>query len=112
MKKIIISLLLLIPFMVKADIDKRDATIINCNDDRYTVNFYTTKGEVVSNNKSHMYDDPKIYLMDIKNGYYKSDIGFIPFDVKVELEPYEVTHFYMKCTIEDMDDFADKYREE
>mgnify|MGYP003292438384 CR=1 FL=1 len=85
----------------KTDVNKRDATVINCNDKRYTVKFYTTQGELVKRNEE--YDDAKIYLMDIKNGYYKSDIGYTPFDVKLTVQPGEVVHFYMKCTIEDVD---------
>lgn len=87
----------------ETDVRKRDATVVNCNDTRYTVKFYTTQGELVKRDVDDQFDDAKIYLMDIKNGYYKSDIGYVPFDVKLVMQPGEVVHFYMKCTIEDVD---------
>ena len=39
----------------------------------------------------------------VKVALNKSDIGYTPFDVKLTLQPGEVVHFYMKCTIEDVD---------
>ena len=42
-------------------------------------------------------------MMDIKNGYSKSDVGYVPFLIKLSVQPHEVKHFYMKCTIEDLD---------
>ena len=70
---------------LEAKIDGRDATIINHNDDRYTVKFYTTDGEMVVNARNNCLDDPKVYLMDMKNGYSKSDTGYIPFIVKLDV---------------------------
>ncbi|MBE5936167.1 MAG: glycogen debranching protein [Lachnospiraceae bacterium] len=89
---------------LEAEINGRDATIVNHNDDRYTVKFYTTDGDLVINSRNNCLDDPKVYLMDMKNGYTKSDIGYIPFIVKLNVKPHEVKHFYVKCTIEDIDD--------
>ena len=88
----------------KTDVSKRDATVVNCNDTRYTVKFYTTQGELKERSGHNQFDNAKIYLMDIKNGYCQSDIGYTPFDIKLVIKPHENVHFYMKCTIEDVDD--------
>ena len=89
---------------LKADVSKRDATVVNCNDTRYTVKFYTTQGELIQRSGHNQFDSSKVYLMDMRNGYCKSDIGYTPFDIKLEINPYENVHFYVKCTIEDVDD--------
>lgn len=72
------------------------------------ISFYTSEGEYVDRSTfpvsmavpSHTIEKNEFYRIDNRTGFLGVDNHYMPYDIKVDLEPMEKKKFYITCTIE------------
>lgn len=65
---------------------------------------------------NYLIEENQVYPIDNRTGFLGVDNHITPYDVVVELAPYEKKRFYVKCTVEELDDkdgfvIAKEYRQ-
>lgn len=84
-----------------SSLDGNVITIHNNNDDRYCVKIYSDAG-VINSSENLIIDDLR-YAIDERNGFTGSDIVYTPYDISVCIKEKTRFLFYIKCTIEELD---------
>lgn len=87
---------------LSCEVDGNLITVVNNNDNRYTVQCICSAGEVVK--RDDVYIEGLCYSIDKRNGFDGSDCLYTPVEIRVPLKKNQNMEFYLKCTIEDMDD--------
>ncbi|HAX73477.1 MAG TPA: glycogen debranching protein [Firmicutes bacterium] len=89
-----------------------------------TISFLSSEGTYVSRalrptsmaTPNYLIEENHYYEFDNRNGGRGLDNHYTPYDVVVELNPFEVKKFYVKCTVEALDEkdgfeIVEEYRE-
>lgn len=89
-----------------------------------TIKFYASEGEyydraqkpVSMATPNYLIEENQVYPIDVRTGFLGVDNHITPYDVVVTLAPYEKKRFYIKCTVEELDDkdgflIAEQYRQ-
>ncbi|WP_163192936.1 amylo-alpha-1,6-glucosidase [Clostridium thermarum] len=87
------------------------------------ISFYSSEGTYVSRTlrprsmatPNYLIEENHYYEFDNRNGSLGLDNHYTPYDIQIELKPYERKKFYIKCTVEELDDkdgftIAEEYR--
>lgn len=53
---------------------------------------------------NYLIEENHFYMIDHRTGFLGVDNHYTPYEVQLELEPYEKKKFYVKCTIEGLND--------
>lgn len=77
-------------------------------DQQYTITFYASEGEYLDRNTfpvsmatpNYIIEENQVYMIDQRNGFLGVDNHYTPYDVVVNLKPFEEKKFYLTCTIE------------
>lgn len=88
------------------------------------IKFYSSQGQYFDRREyetsmatpNYLIEENEVYLIDNRNGFLGVDNHFTPYEVRVDVKPYEKKKFYIKCTLEELDEkdgfcIADEYRE-
>ena len=88
-----------------------------------SIKFYASEGKyydralkpVSMATPNYLIEENQVYPIDNRTGFLGVDNHITPYDVLVTVKPYETKKFYVKCTIEDLDEkdgftIADDYR--
>src|SRR5471030_2317210 len=67
-------------------------------------------------NSNPLIEENHYYEFENRNGTVGLDNHYTPYDIEINLEPFETKKFYLKCTIEEMNDkdgfeIVDEYKE-
>ena len=77
-----------------------------------TIDFYTSEGVYYDRGliptsmatPNYLIEENHFYMIDHRTGFLGVDNHYTPYEVQLELEPYEKKKFYVKCTIEGFND--------
>lgn len=77
-----------------------------------TIKFYASEGRyydraskpVSMATPNYLIEENQVYPIDNRTGFLGVDNHITPYDVVVTLAPYEKKRFYVKCTVEELDD--------
>lgn len=91
--------------------DKKLSLVPEKNKD-ITIDFYTSDGTYYDRNliptsmatPNYLIEENHFYMIDHRTGFLGVDNHYTPYEVQLELEPYEKKKFYVKCTIEGLND--------
>ena len=76
------------------------------------ISFYSSEGSYISRalrptsmaTPNYLIEENHYYEFDNRNGSLGLDNHYTPYDIQVELKPHETKRFYIKCTVEELDD--------
>ncbi|WP_167958681.1 amylo-alpha-1,6-glucosidase [Anaerosporobacter faecicola] len=104
--------------------DKKYLALIPEENREITIGFYASEGTYYDRSQkpvsmatpNYLIEENQVYPIDQRTGFLGVDNHITPYDVIVTLAPYETKRFYLKCTIEIMDDkdgfdIAEEYRD-
>lgn len=83
------------------------------NNEQIIISFLSSSGEFKDRNfikRSNsigintLFEEKHYYEFENRNGAIGLDSHYTPYDIEVNLEPFEIRKFYMKCTIEQLTD--------
>lgn len=77
-----------------------------------TISFYCSNGEyydrklipVSMATPNYLIEENHFYKIDNRTGFLGVDNHFTPYEIKIELKPFEKKKFYVKCTTEELND--------
>lgn len=77
-----------------------------------TISFLASEGDFISRAlrptsmaaPDYLLEENHYYEFDNRNGSLGLDNHYTPYDIQVDLQPFENRKFYMKCTVENLDD--------
>lgn len=99
-------------------------TLIPKENEEVSIKFYASEGSyydrackpVSMATPNYLIEENQVYPIDNRTGFLGVDNHITPYDVLVTLAPFEKKRFYVKCTVEELDDkdgfaIADEYRQ-
>lgn len=99
-------------------------TLVPEENKEVVIKFYSSEGSyydrackpVSMATPNYLIEENQVYPIDNRTGFLGVDNHITPYDVLVTLAPYEKKRFYVKCTVEELDDkdgfvIADEYRQ-
>ncbi|MDR3594544.1 amylo-alpha-1,6-glucosidase [Clostridium sp.] len=79
--------------------------------DKVIISFMASEGIFKSrsllkldNGKNPLFEENYYYEFENRNGNEGLDNHYTPYDIQVNMQPFEIKKFYLKCTIEEMND--------
>ncbi|AWB43120.1 glycogen debranching protein [Paenibacillus sp. CAA11] len=96
----------------EAEQQGRELTLTPQGGEGLRIHFMTSEGEYVDRAglptsmavPSHLYEENHYYAFENRNGFTGLDNHYTPYEIQVELAPFERKRFYMKCSIQPLDD--------
>lgn len=98
---------------LKFDINlgNRSLSLIPNKDKDREIKFYSSEGEFYDRSliptsmatPNYLIEENHFYMIDHRTGFLGVDNHYTPYEVQVNLKPFEKKKFYVKCTIEDLD---------
>ena len=75
-----------------------------------TIDFYISEGEFYDRSliptsmatPNYLIEENHFYMIDHRTGFLGVDNHYTPYEVQIELKPYEKKKFYFKCTVEEL----------
>lgn len=111
-------------FNVKLDEKHRLLELVPEKNKDLTISFYSSCGKyfdrstlpVTMATPNYVIEENHYYNIDNRTGFLGVDNHFTPYEIQVELKPYEKKKFYVKCTIEELNnkdgfEIAKEYKE-
>lgn len=94
------------------DTSKQYLCLTPQEDSSVSIKFYTSAGRyydralkpVSMATPNYLIEENEVYPIDNRTGFLGVDNHITPYDILVTLQPYEKKKFYVKCTIEDLDE--------
>lgn len=87
------------------------------------IDFYISEGKFYDRSliptsmatPNYLIEENHFYMIDNRTGFLGVDNHYTPYEVQIELKPYEKKKFYFKCTVEDLDnksgfEIVDEYK--
>lgn len=76
-----------------------------------TITFYASEGNYIDRSTfptsmatpNYLIEENEVYRMDNRTGFLGVDNHYTPYDVSVELKPYEKKKFFMECTVDELE---------
>jgi predicted glycogen debranching enzyme len=77
-----------------------------------TISLFSSEGQFIDRavrptsmaTPNYLIEENHYYEFDNRNGSLGLDNHYTPYDIQIELEPLEVKKFYIKCTVEELDE--------
>lgn len=96
----------------KTIINDKELSLIPEKNKDITIDFYTSDGVYYDRGliptsmatPNYLIEENHFYMIDLRTGFLGVDNHYTPYEVQLELEPYEKKKFYVKCTIEGLND--------
>ena len=96
----------------KTIINDKELSLIPEKNKDITIDFYTSDGVYYDRGliptsmatPNYLIEENHFYMIDHRTGFLGVDNHYTPYEVQLELEPYEKKKFYVKCTIEKLND--------
>lgn len=96
----------------KTIINDKELSLIPEKNKDITIDFYTSDGVYYDRGliptsmatPNYLIEENHFYMIDHRTGFLGVDNHYTPYEVQLELEPYEKKKFYVKCTIEGLND--------
>ncbi|WP_160673100.1 amylo-alpha-1,6-glucosidase [Clostridium sp. C8-1-8] len=93
-------------------LDKNTLSLKKHSEAELDVKFYSSCGNYYDRSKiptsmatpNYLIEENQFYAIDNRNGFLGLDNHFTPYDIVVTLNPREIKKFFVKCTIEEVDD--------
>lgn len=87
-------------------------TLIPQKNKNLKIEFYTSEGEFFDRSliptsmatPNYLIEENHFYMIDHRTGFLGVDNHYTPYEVNIKLNPFEKKKFYVKCTIEGLDD--------
>jgi predicted glycogen debranching enzyme len=99
-------------------------TLVPKENEEVSIKFYASEGSyydrtckpVSMATPNYLIEENQVYPIDNRTGFLGVDNHITPYDVIVTLAPYEKKRFYVKCTVEELDNkdgfvIAEEYRQ-
>lgn len=87
------------------------------------IDFYISEGKFYDRSliptsmatPNYLIEENHFYMIDHRTGFLGVDNHYTPYEVQIELKPYEKKKFYFKCTVEELDtksgfEIVDEYK--
>lgn len=89
-------------------VDEKTLTLIPDNNKDIKIEFYTSEGSYYDRSliptsmatPNYLIEENHFYMIDHRTGFLGVDNHYTPYEIHIELKPFEKKKFYMKCTIE------------
>lgn len=86
--------------------------LIPCDDPDLTISFMSSAGQYLDRSTlpvtmatpNYVYEENHYYAFENRNGFLGVDNHYTPYEINISLKPYEKKSFYVKCSIESLDD--------
>ncbi|MDY4077524.1 MAG: amylo-alpha-1,6-glucosidase [Clostridium sp.] len=96
----------------KTIVNDKELSLIPEKNKDITIDFYTSEGVYYDRGliptsmatPNYLIEENHFYMIDHRTGFLGVDNHYTPYEVQLELEPYEKKKFYVKCTIEGFND--------
>lgn len=96
----------------KTIVNDKELSLIPDKNKDITIDFYTSDGVYYDRGliptsmatPNYLIEENHFYIIDHRTGFLGVDNHYTPYEVQLELEPYEKKKFYVKCTIEKLND--------
>lgn len=96
----------------KTIVNDKELSLIPEKNKDITIDFYTSDGVYYDRRliptsmatPNYLIEENHFYMIDHRTGFLGVDNHYTPYEVQLELEPYEKKKFYVKCTIEKLND--------
>ena len=96
----------------KTIVNDKELSLIPEKNKDITIDFYTSDGVYYDRGliptsmatPNYLIEENHFYMIDHRTGFLGVDNHYTPYEVQLELEPYEKKKFYVKCTIEKLND--------
>lgn len=96
----------------KTIVNDKELSLIPDKNKDITIDFYTSDGVYYDRGliptsmatPNYLIEENHFYMIDHRTGFLGVDNHYTPYEVQLELEPYEKKKFYVKCTIEKLND--------
>ena len=96
----------------KTIVNDKELSLIPEKNKDITIDFYTSEGVYYDRGliptsmatPNYLIEENHFYMIDHRTGFLGVDNHYTPYEVQLELEPYEKKKFYVKCTIEKLND--------
>ena len=96
----------------KTIVNDKELSLIPEKNKDITIDFYTSDGVYYDRGliptsmatPNYLIEENHFYMIDHRTGFLGVDNHYTPYEVQLELEPYEKKKFYVKCTIEGFND--------
>lgn len=93
-------------------LDKNILTLIPEKNKEVSIKFYASEGNFYDRSliptsmatPNYLIEENHFYMIDHRTGFLGVDNHYTPYEVQVELKPFEKKKLYVKCTIEELDD--------
>ena len=93
-------------------VDEKTLILIPDNNKDIKIEFYTSEGNYYDRSliptsmatPNYLIEENHFYMIDHRTGFLGVDNHYTPYEVHIELKPFEKKKFYIKCTIEGLDD--------
>ena len=77
-----------------------------------TITFYTSEGSYIDRGTfpvsmatpNYLIEENEVYAMDVRTGFLGVDNHYTPYDISVELKPYEKKKFFLECTVDQLEE--------
>ena len=87
-------------------------TLIPEKDKNIKIDFYTSEGDFYDRSliptsmatPNYLMEENHFYMIDHRTGFLGVDNHYTPYEVHIELKPFEKKRFYVKCTIEGLNE--------
>ncbi|WP_195927159.1 amylo-alpha-1,6-glucosidase [Turicibacter sanguinis] len=87
-------------------------TLVPAGFEEMSIKFFASKGTYIDRKlrptsmatPNYLIEENHYYEFDNRNGSRGLDNHYTPYDLVVELEPHTTTKFYLKCTVEELDE--------
>ena len=89
-------------------VDEKTLTLIPDNNKDIKIEFYTSEGSYYDRSliptsmatPNYLIEENHFYMIDHRTGFLGVDNQYTPYEIHIELKPFEKKKFYIKCTIE------------
>ena len=96
----------------KTIVNDKELSLIPEKNKDITIDFYTSDGVYYDRRliptsmatPNYLIEENHFYMIDHRTGFLGVDNHYTPYEVQLELEPYEKKKFYVECTIEKLND--------
>lgn len=93
-------------------VDEKTLTLIPDNNKDIKIEFYTSEGNYYDRSliptsmatPNYLIEGNHFYMIDHRTGFLGVDNHYTPYEVHIQLKPFEKKKFYIKCTIEGLDE--------
>ncbi|NLK96121.1 MAG: glycogen debranching protein [Clostridiales bacterium] len=98
-------------FKVELNNDTKILSLIPEKNEDIKINFYTSEGEYYDRKliptsmatPNFLIEENHFYKIDNRTGFLGVDNHFTPYEIKIKIKPFEKKVFYLKCSIENID---------